>query len=43
MVFSGVIDSVTRSRAYYLSRVKRLSIRTVAETCQISIGSVWRI
>ena len=43
MVFSGVIDSVTRSRAYYLSRVKRLSIRTLAEMCQISIGSVWRI
>jgi len=34
MVFSGVVDSVTRSRAYYLMRVKRLPIHTVAEIYQ---------
>ena len=33
----------THSRVYYLSQVKRLSIRKVAEMCQFSIGSVWRI
>ena len=43
MVFRGAIDSVTRARAYYLCRVQKLSIRKVADMCQISIGSVWRI
>ena len=43
MVFRGEIDSVTRARAYYLCRMQKLSIRKVADMCQISIGSVWRI
>ena len=43
MVFKGVIDSVTRARAYYLCRVKGLSVRTVASMCKISAASVYRI
>ena len=43
MVFKGVIDSVTRARAYYLCRVKGLPVRTVASMCKISAASVYRI
>ena len=43
MVFKSYIDNVTRARAHYLFRVKRLSVRKVAEICQISISSVSRI
>ena len=43
MVFKGIIDSVTRARAYYLCRVKGLSVRTVASMCKISAASVYRI
>ena len=43
MVFKGIIDSVTRARAYYLCRVKGLSVRTVASMCKISVASVYRI
>ena len=40
MVFKGIIDSVTRARAYYLCRVKGLSVRTVASMCKISVSNV---
>ena len=43
MVFKGIIDRVTRARAYYLCRVKGLSVRTVASMCKISVASVHRI
>ena len=43
MVFKGTIDSVTRARAYYLCNIQGFSIRKVAQMCQISRGSVWRI
>ena len=43
MVFKGIIDSVTRARAYYLCPVKGLSVRTVASMCKISAASVYRI
>ena len=43
MVFKGIIDSVTRARAYYLCRVKGLSVRTVASMRKISAASVYRI
>ena len=43
MVFKGVIDSVTRVHAYYLCRVKGLSVRKVASMCKISAASVYRI
>ena len=43
MVFKGIIDSVTRARAYYLCRVKGLSVRTVASMCKISAATVHRI
>ena len=43
MVFKGIIDSVTRARAYYLCRVKGLSVRTVASMCKISAAIVYRI
>ena len=43
MVFKGIIDSMTRARAYYLCRVKGLSVRTVASMCKISAATVYRI
>ena len=43
MVFKGVIDSVTRAHAYYLCRVKGLSVRTVNSMSKISASSVYRI
>ena len=43
MVFQGVIDSVTRARVYYLCKIQGLSLRRVAEMCQISYTSVSRI
>lgn len=43
MVFKTPINGVTRARAFYLRRIKGLSIRKVAEICNISRGSVWRI
>ena len=43
MVFKGIIDSVTRACAYYLCRVKGLSVRTVGSMCKISVASVYRI
>ena len=42
-MFKCYIDSITKARAYYLFRVKRLSVCKVAEICQISISSVSRI
>ena len=43
MVFKRCIDNVTRARAFYLSRVKGLSVRKVAGFCGISTASVVRI
>ena len=43
MAFKHCIDNVTRARAFYLSRVKRLSVRKVADLCGISTASVVRI
>ena len=43
MVFKRCIDNVTRARAFYLSRVKGLSVRKVAGFCGISTASVIRI
>ena len=43
MVFKAIIDSVTRAHAYYLCRVKGLSVRTVASMCKISAASVYII
>lgn len=43
MVFKGIVDSVTRARAYYICRVKGLSVRTVASKCKISAATVHRI
>ena len=43
MVFKHCIDNVTRARAFYLSRVKGLSVRKVAGFCGISTASVIRI
>ena len=43
MVFQGAIDSVTRARVYYLCKIQGLSVRIVAQMCQISRTSVSRI
>ena len=43
MVFKCAIDEVRRARAYYLFRLKGLSVRKVAELCSISPASVSRI
>ena len=43
MVFKRCIDNVTRARAFYLSRVKGISVRKVAGFCGISTASVVRI
>ena len=43
MVFKRRISNVTRARAFYLSRVKGLSVRKVAGFCGISTASVIRI
>ena len=42
-MFKGIIDSITRARAYYLCRIKGLSVQTVASLCKISAVSVYRI
>ena len=43
MVLKRCIDNVTRAWAFYLSRVKGLSVRKVAGFCGISTASVIRI
>ena len=43
MVFKSAIDVVRRARAYYLCRLKGLSVRKVVEMCGISPASVSRI
>ena len=43
MVFKRCIHNVTRARAFYLIRVKGLSVRKVAALCGISTASVVRI
>ena len=43
MAFKRCIDHVTRARAFYLSRVKGLSVRKVAGSSGISTASVIRI
>ena len=43
MVLKHCIDNVTRARAFYLSRVKGLSVCKVAGFCGISTASVVRI
>ena len=43
MVFKGRIDCDARARIYYLSRVRGLSVRKVAELCGVSRSSVFRI
>ena len=43
MVFKSRINSDTRARIYYLRNLKGLSVRKVAEKCDVSRGSVIRI
>lgn len=43
MVFKGKIDCDTRARVFYLRHVQGLSVRKVAEICDVSRGSVLRI
>lgn len=43
MVFKGKIDCDTRARVFYLRHVQGLSVRKVADICDVSRGSVLRI
>ena len=43
MVSRRWIDNNTRTRVYYLSQVKGMSIRKTAVHCNVSRGVVWRI
>jgi len=43
MVFKGRIDCDAKARIYYLSHVRGLSVRKVADLCGVSRSSVFRI
>ena len=43
MVFKGRIDSDIRARVFYLRHIEGLSLRKVADLCNVSLSSVLRI
>lgn len=43
MVFQVVIESMTQAQVHYLCKIQGVSVRRVAEMCQISCTSVSRI
>lgn len=43
MVFNGRIDSDIRARVFYLRHIEGLSLRKVADLCNVSLSSVLRI
>ena len=43
MIFKGRIDCDARARIYYLSHVRALSVRKVADLCGVSCSGVFRI
>ena len=43
MVFKGRIDSDIRARVFYLRHIQSLSVRKVADLCNVSFSSVLRI